>query len=875
MVENEKDENIHAIKSTIGVLGDHVDVHGGIKIYQKGDNSPKFKTEPELEDEIRLYRKKAESMFDSIPVVGFATKLNVPIDIDDIYIPLRAMVNLKGIDDIECYPDSEEAHRRLAKCNAGLEIPLLDAFSEAEKRGWKGLVILGDPGSGKTTHMKRMLLWCLRKGPETMGLSENMLPVFLPLREITHLKKGFEDYIQDQFTHHFKRSPDFGRRLLEQDNMLFLFDGLDEVSSLELREQVSAWIKKALTDYPGCRFVVTCRFAGYSPSVRLGEKFLEMHIRPLSEIEAEKFVRKWYAIVEKRLAIDTEQADTIARQKSDDLINRLAQPDFRARRVFELTRNPLLLTNICLLHRKQQGKLPTRRVPLYDECIQVMLELWRDVPELKNMVSEKKGIMVLQAAALWLHQEENRTRAAVSDLAPVIEPVLKKQQCLEGDAHKFLRTIRDESGLLTGWDQDYYGFMHLNFQEYLAAREIRSRFLLEKYETGTSGQLKELAKHFGDSWWQEVALLLLAIEEKPSLFVPYMREVIRNPAFAQHADFLEMCLDDAFKPSLIPFLELLGLPAGKGQDLWDRQLTALRILMRQDEKVRKSILESFRDHPDERISQWIRHRLKFADQDMVRPEPSGYELVLVKGGTFMMGSDERDREKPGHKVTVPDFYMGRYPVINKEYGRFIAATGYQEPEYWGDRNYNQPWQPVVGVSWYDAKEFAKWAGLQLPSEAQWEYACRAESTTRYNTGDSEDDLSRAGWYSENSGDKLHPVGDKEPNAFGLYDMHGNVREWCEDHWHDNYKGAPSDGSAWIVSKVGSYGFLSYFIKPLFRILGKNPGDSAFRVVRGGSWRHDAERCRTAFRIRSLPVNRRTSHGFRLVRLPGQPGEPGR
>lgn len=241
---------------------------------EPANKKPVPKYELELEDEIKFYRKKAEFMFDSIPLAGFATKLKVPIDIDDIYIPLRAMVNLKGIDDIVCYGDSQEAEKRLAKCNAGLEIPLLDAFSEAEKRGRKGLVILGDPGSGKTTHMKRMLLWCLRKGSETMGLSENMLPVFLPLREITHLKNGFEDYIQNQFTHHFKRSPDFGRRLLEQDNLLFLFDGLDEVSSLERREQVSAWIEKALTDYSGCRFVVTCRFAGYSPSVRLGEKFL-------------------------------------------------------------------------------------------------------------------------------------------------------------------------------------------------------------------------------------------------------------------------------------------------------------------------------------------------------------------------------------------------------------------------------------------------------------------------------------------------------------------------------------------------------------------------------------------------------------------------
>ena len=90
-----------------------------------------------------------------------------------------------------------------------------------------------------------------------------------------------------------------------------------------------------------------------------------------------------------------------------------------------------------------------------------------------------------------------------------------------------------------------------------------------------------------------------------------------------------------------------------------------------------------------------------------------------------MGSGEKDREKPIHKVTVPDFYIGRYSVTNEEYGRFIKATGYQEPLYWGDGNFNQPRQPVVSVRWYDAQAVARWAGLQFPSEAQWEYACRA------------------------------------------------------------------------------------------------------------------------------------------------------
>jgi formylglycine-generating enzyme required for sulfatase activity len=426
-------------------------------------------------------------------------------------------------------------------------------------------------------------------------------------------------------------------------------------------------------------------------------------------------------------------------------------------------------------------------------------------------------------------------------LSPHIEPVLKSVGWNRGSAEEFLRTIRDQSGLLTGWGVEHYGFMHLGFQEYFAAREIRSRAFTDQ------SVLRELARHYGESWWQEVTLLLLALED-PSLFVPFMREVVRQPAFADSPAMVEMCLDDAAEVSSQPFTELLEADPGKTRGLWQRQLLALKVLGRIDANQVEALQAKLAEHPFKELRQWMRERAKQAVQDVIYAERGGYELVRIAAGAFMMGSRPSEagrfeNEDPVHEVRVPEFCMGRYPLTNEEYGRFLKDNPQiKPPEYWADRKLNQPRQPVVGVSWEDAQLYASWARLRLPSEAEWEYACRAGARTRFYTGDTEKDLDKAGWYSENSGGQTHAVGEKTPNAWGLYDMHGNVWEWIEDDWHGSYKKAPNDGSAWIDEPRGSG-----------------------RVVRGGSWPFVALFCRSAVRDFRWPAYRDFRVGFRLSR----------
>ena len=326
-------------------------------------------------------------------------------------------------------------------------------------------MILGDPGSGKTTHLKRLLLWCLRQVPEEIGLARESLPVFLPLRDPRDLSTGIDVFIEQTLDNpHLQMSKGFGARLLARARLLLLFDGLDEVSGPKDRAKDARWIEQAVQARPSCTAVVTCRFAGYDKAARLGTEFLEFHLRPLTREQSETFIGNWYRVVETGLAPDPAQRAITAQQRAHDLIERLRAPDFRSARMVEMTRNPLLLANLCLVHR-DRGALPRGRHRCYDEYIEVLLERWREGKTLAINVSAEVGRRVLQPAALWLHAEEGRTRASAHDLVPILAPALKATQWRDSDAAAFLRTVRDESGLLTGWGPDHFGFMHLGFQD--------------------------------------------------------------------------------------------------------------------------------------------------------------------------------------------------------------------------------------------------------------------------------------------------------------------------------------------------------------------------------------------------------------------------
>jgi formylglycine-generating enzyme required for sulfatase activity len=248
----------------------------------------------------------------------------------------------------------------------------------------------------------------------------------------------------------------------------------------------------------------------------------------------------------------------------------------------------------------------------------------------------------------------------------------------------------------------------------------------------------------------------------------------------------------------------------------------------------------------------------------------GVELVELKPGFFRMGSFHRCEkgdlpgrlcsilhlpwgtrprprgdEWPAHWVELSySFWIARTEVTNKQYEEFDPE--HRRCEYWGADD-----DPVVDVSWLEAREYCAWLSsfggltIRLPGEAEWEFAARAGSMAEYCFGDDGTGLGSYGWYRGNSGGSVHAVGTRLPNAWGLFDLHGNVWEWCEDAYFGNYEGAPSDGRVWTSG-------------------GRLWRTTSERVYRGGGCQDLADWCRASSRDRHLPAAQWMTQGFRPV-----------
>ena len=233
---------------------------------------------------------------------------------------------------------------------------------------------------------------------------------------------------------------------------------------------------------------------------------------------------------------------------------------------------------------------------------------------------------------------------------------------------------------------------------------------------------------------------------------------------------------------------------------------------------------------------------------LIVPAVFAQSMVLIPAGEFTMGSPKGigdNDERPQHKVFLDAYRIDEYEVTVAQYKKFCEATGRKMPSApsWG-------WQdthPIVNVSWDDAVAYATNCGKRLPTEAEWEKAARAGASTKYCFGDNESDLKDYAWYYANANKQTHPVGTKKPNVFGLYDMHGNVWEWCSDIYDENYySNSPTNNPKGPSSK----------------------DNDPQRVYRGGSWFFKGgEFCRSAMRLRNVSAGAGEWIGFRCASSP--------
>lgn len=487
-------------------------------------------------DELARYRAKARSLHRVIDLVGFDDHMRVEVALTAMYVPLDVVLDrsVRGRDIYSSPHHARLATPRTAHLRRG-PIPLPQALRLAWSNDIRGVILLGDPGSGKTACLQHLLLELIERGTKTLGLPEGTIPVLLPLRNLHDRNGGLPSFIQQEL-----HSPvldvkdDFGHRLCQRGKMLYLLDGLDEVVDPTGRARVARWIERAQRHAPDSYFVVSSRYAGYSGPVELGPGFLELHVQPLDDPKVEVFIHKWFTIVQQPSTLDGTAPDSTddgrkaeAQRRAAELVGVLSRsrPTSDAR-LGELKRNPLFLTAICLAHCEPDHGRATH-VGVYDRIVAALIGRSRVRGTTSPTPSD--AVAVAQSLAWWMHERVGPSHANRTELYEPLEQTTTRLASVTMETDELLRSLRDEIGLLTGWGPDEYGFIHLGLQEHLAARHGAA---LASTHPET---LRVLATRFEDPRWQEVILSMLALRASGTSDA-FMRAVLEQPESTRWLD---------------------------------------------------------------------------------------------------------------------------------------------------------------------------------------------------------------------------------------------------------------------------------------------------------------------------------------------------
>ncbi|MEW6663810.1 MAG: SUMF1/EgtB/PvdO family nonheme iron enzyme [Thermodesulfobacteriota bacterium] len=794
----------------------------------------------------RGYFKGALEEHRYLPTQGFETNLRHPIAIEGVFVNLKASLHPHE------FQYTLEGREKMEEKRRDQQLSSLDikaAFEVSREVGIKDLVILGDPGSGKTTLLKYILVMVVEGlGLERLALPSNLIPFLAPLRNLKNPAK--DEFLQFLWSEcdlgNYGLSQELLHKVLEKGQALVLLDGLDEVANEEIRVRTCRWVDRARRKYGRSPFVMTSRFAGYQGESRLVGAALELAVQDLSLSEAEDFLLRWFGTVDVALHPHEDRRAWKAKgeEKARKLIHVIREKDY----LQKLAVNPLMLQIIALVHR-DRGTLPERRVELYDECINVLLEKWDAAKGLDVTLRAKEARQILQPLALWLHEKEGRRYAPLEEIVQVVKVPLAEMGRTGVAAEVILKNIRDRSGIFMGYSEKEYGFTHLSFQEYLTAERIRNdantRLLIDKY---------------GKQWWREVILLALGLSN-PSIIEPFLRGMVLTEKFKTDITLVMDGLRDSLIKPADPFIEALQ-KKNLAPEIRSNAIRALRTIggekaiaalrsVTQSEEIPLAV-SAFEALDGLGAAARLKKPVPKFRLHMVNPRDRA-PMVLIPGGTFLYGSRDDDKmassnEKPQQVVDLPAYYMDMYPVTNSQYADFLNETkpnrktleiwinlgGKFERESCRIRSANSVFEvesgyencPVIYVSWYGAEDYARWAGKRLPSEKEWEKAARGTDGRVYpweNSFDKSRCTTREGGWKCTTPVDAHPKG-KSP--YNCYDMAGNVWEWTTSQYER---------------------------------------DQDLYVLRGGSWATDHRFARCACRTRGRPGNRLFAVGFRCAR----------
>jgi formylglycine-generating enzyme required for sulfatase activity len=767
----------------------------------------------------------------------------------------------------------------------------------------KHLVILGDPGSGKSTFVN-FVAWCLAGEniqnpyanierlttplPDDEGKDQKnrqrwdhgvLVPVRIILRDfvVCGLEKTGQKACADNLLQYIEimlKGAALGdyipilKKELTTTGGLIMLDGLDEVPEANNRRVV---MKEIIDDFKSafhkCRILVTSRTYAYQKQDFRIKGLTETALSPFTSGQIRRFVDMWYAHI-----------GELKRKSASDAQGRaesLKYAIFHNDRIRELADRPLILTLMSSLHAWRGGSLPDKREELYANTVELLLDWWQKETVIKD---ENGKYQLIQPSLLeWLQTDRDRVREVIEELAynahkqqpeisgtadisenDLISGITRVSNNPEVRPLRLIEFLRDRAGLLISRGIGVYTFPHRTFQEYLAAC-----FLTRKEYPN---YIAQLAKTSPDRW-REVALLAGA---KSSSGGP----------FAVWALADELCYQSPDKSNL------------NSKDIWGSYLAGQVLAESASlENVSERNIETL-----QRIKTWLLKLMggdtlpaiervnagnildklgddRFNKKYLYLPDDPMLGFVEIPKGSFIMGSDKKkdndayDYEFPQHPVELDTFYMSKYPVTVSQYKAYLQSIGKLENLHQYNRFGNHP---VVYVKWFEALDYCKWLNDQLmnnknipkqlsdlikskkwsiilPSEAEWEKAARGKNGRIYPWGD-KFDKDRLNYDDTNIG-RPSPVGcfEKGASLYQILEMSGNVFEWTRSKRAD-YPYEPND-----VDREG--------------LSDKNDA----RVVRGGSWYSPAGLCRVAYRSGVTPGNRGVSIGFRLCLSPRSAG----